>query len=121
MVVTVNSIFSARPAFQQLVKQSFPVKVAYTLGKIIRKVDQELQDFEKQRIALVEKYSGEPDSDGNKTVSAEKIPLFAKEVEELLGLEVDLDVPMIPLSWLDGTQLTPEQMILIDFAIDPEK
>lgn len=120
-MVTMSTVFSSRPAFQQLVKQSFSAKVAYRLSKIVRKVDQELQDFEKARVALVEKYARDVDEDGNKTVPPENISMFVKEVEELLNLEVDLDIPLIPLSWLEDVQLTTEQMILIEFAIDPEE
>ena len=93
-------LLNAVPAFQKLIGQDLPLRTAYKLSKLVRRVDEELDFFRAKEAELREKHEY-------------KIP--AKEYEELLNLEIDwnedkIEIPLddhIILSVADIEALTP--------------
>lgn len=75
-------LLNAVPAFQKLVGQNLPLKTAYRLSKMVRKVNEELDFFKVKEAELKAKHEY-------------KVP--AGEYNELLNLEIDWDEPKIEI------------------------
>ena len=80
--MTYRTLITAVPALQKLVSQNAPIRVAYRLSKIVRRVNEEL-DFFKTRKAELEashEYAVPPD-----------------EYDRLLDFEIDWEEPRVEI------------------------
>ena len=110
-------------SLSKLNNKELPVKIAYGLGKLLKKVSEELVSIEEHRVKLVKKYSTGEDSEGNFEVPKDKEEDFKREFSELLMAEVDFNFDPISISELGDITLTPIDMIRLDKLLkeDEEK
>ncbi len=101
----------------KLTSKELPVKTAYRVGKLLKKVSEELVYIERHRVNLVKKYSNGKDKIGNFEVSKEKENEFKKEFSELLTEEIVFDWELISISELGDISLTPVDLIRLDKLI----
>jgi len=80
--MTYCNLLNSVPAFQKLIRQDLPLRTAYRLSKMVRKINEELSFFREREAELKAKYEF-------------KIP--ANEYNELLNLELDWDEPKIEI------------------------
>jgi len=111
-----NMMFN--PAFKQAVKQSFPVKTAYWLGRALDKVTQNYKPYQKAVNEIVEKYAEKEMIEKKERVKkkADGQPVWGEneekataDLEDLKAIEVDLGIRPIKLD-LDACEkmrLTP--------------
>ncbi len=121
MKVKLGEITMMQQGLMVLVNQSLPIKLSYKLGKILRQVDNEVQEIENSRIELVKKY-GTPD-DETKTIKVldKDQEKFMEEYGDLLNVEVELDIIPIHIDELpDDIKITPQQLIYLDRFIIQE-
>lgn len=97
--------------------KSLNVKTKYTIARNIRLIQQELDNFEKARVELIQKY-GEKDDKGNTTVLPEKINKFTDEFAELQTVEVDLDIRKVGADAC--VNLSANEMFLLDWLLSDE-
>lgn len=96
----IYDILNAIPAIQKLVREDLPLRTAYRLSKMVRKINEELDFFKAKEAELKAKHEYQ-------------VP--AMEYNELLNLEIDwadpkLTIPLddhISLSVADIEALTP--------------
>lgn len=107
----------------KLTKKELPIKVAYRISKISKKILEELTYIENCRFRLVEKYSNGKNETGNLEVLKEKEEDFKKEFSELLSEETEFECKPILISELGDIFLTSVDLILLDKLIceDEEK
>ena len=94
------NLVDAVPALQKLVREDLPLRTAYRLSKMVRKVNEELDFFRAKEAELKARHEY-------------KVP--AAEYEELLNLEIDwngdkIEIPLdtnIELSCADVEALEP--------------
>lgn len=94
------NLVEAVPALQKLVRENLPLRTAYRLSKMVRKVNEELDFFKAKEAELKAKHEY-------------KVPV--SEYNELLNLEIDwndpkIEIPLdadINLSCADIDALTP--------------
>ena len=120
------NLIEIRALEQSLVKlndKELPIRIAFRLGKFLKKIYEELALIEKYRKDLVKKYSNGEDKSGNYEVIKDKEEDFKKEFSELLMEEIDIDFSPISISELGDISLTPVDMIRLDKIIyeDEEK
>lgn len=92
MQVSNADIWNARAAFDELLKERLPVKTAYWLAKLARKVGEQARDIETVRVKLVKDY-GQPDEQGNVMVAPDSpqwVP-FTTAYGELMAETVELE------------------------------
>lgn len=89
--------------------QGLTARQAYWISRVAETVEAEMKRLEKQRVSLVKLY-GVPDKDGNYTVPPDKLDDFAKAIEELF--EVEIDLPGEPLKF---SELGDLKLSAIDF------
>lgn len=88
-----------------------PVRLTYAIRKNARKLETEYNDYFEAYTALKEKHKDDKES-----------PECSKELEDLLSIEVDVDVHMVPDSIFDAASfdITLQQMTVLDFMIESE-
>lgn len=76
-----------------------PIKVAYDLSKIGRKLAEEIELYGKKRFELIKEFGTESEND-TWTVQPEKLKDFAAKHDELMDHEVEIGVNPIKLEQL---------------------
>jgi hypothetical protein len=115
MKVTNLDIWQAREPLQTLLEERWPVKTAYWLAKLARKLNEQRATIEAVRVKLVKQY-GEQDERGQMQVKPDS-PLwaaFACEFNDLLALEVEIDGEAVALPEVEGLTLKPETLLVLE-------
>ena len=103
MKIKLGELKSIEESLKKLITMSLPIRIAYNLSKTLKKVSDELALFEEQKNNLIRKYGSEDEE--KKVIEVkdpEKMVNFAKEINELLGVEMDLEFTPIDISLLEG-------------------
>lgn len=118
MSTTLRTIVEARASLEHLTSLQLPAPVAFKASRLAKELADNLQQYQSTHYELIKKYStGEPDTDGNFTVTAENVPAFQKELMELWGTEIELACSYkLPSSQLNG--LTVGDFMALDFIIE---
>lgn len=85
------NLVEAVPALQKLVRENLPLRTAYRLSKMVRKVNEELDFFKAKEAELKAKHEY-------------KVPV--SEYNELLNLEIDWNEPKITIPLDDNIALS---------------
>lgn len=97
--MTLYNILLARSGMQKLVGQNLPLKTAYRLSKIVRKVNEELDFFREKEAELKARHEY-------------KVP--ADEYEELLNLEIDWEEPKVEIPLDENVSLSAADVEALD-------
>jgi len=101
MKLTNRDILVVQGTVAGLMQRSFtldklPGKLFYRLNKLNRKLQREAEDFERDRLALVEKYSEAAEEGKPRRVAKDKEKQFMGDIEEILDEELDVDIQPVP-------------------------
>ena len=115
LVVSVDSL-------KKLADLEMQVKVAYSLAKFIKLVEVELTIYDKSRLAILKKFGTKSDDETSYTIEAKNEQNFSNELEELLELEVDIEIPKLTLKDLesDKNTLSASDMLNLQFLLNLE-
>ncbi len=108
----------------ELTAKKLPVKVSYAIGKNISKVERELKHYNKERQKLIEEYCLKEDdgtlkiTEGNYDIDPKRLEDFNKEINELQEIEVEIDIHKFNIELLDGYEMSPGELMCIDFMIE---
>ncbi len=118
-----GDIIVSEEAVKNLSKEKLPVKLSWNLQKNIKKIFEEIQDFNDKINGFFREY-GTLLEDGNITVdpkvSKEGYANFLKDRNELLDTDIELDLLLIPLVELEesGVKLSSEDLLLYSYMIE---
>ena len=101
--MTLYNILAAKNGIQKLVGQDLPLKTAYRLSKIVRRVNEELDFFREKEAELKAKHEY-------------KVP--ANEYEELLRLEIDWDEPKVEIPLDENVSLSAADVEALDEFVE---
>lgn len=113
------------PSLIEISKKQLPIKVSYAIAKNIAKIESELNVYNKEREKLLDKYAVK-DEHGNISVDEnnqikiqeEHVEDWNRDIKELLAIENDVDIHMFSIEALDGYDMTPAELMLIDYMIE---
>lgn len=106
---------------------TLPVRTAFKLAKISRKIETVLADYNKTLAKLQQKHvqkdeAGQPDTytaeDGTKRLLFEDPQAFQKEYAELLALETEIELDKLTLDELGSVEVKPTVLYSIDWLIE---
>lgn len=103
MKITMMRILSIREDLDALFAKDIPIKASWKISKFIRQVETEYNDFEKNRMKILEKYM---DKEIGK-VPDEKKDSLRDDMENLLDVEVELDIDPIDIKELGDISVPP--------------
>lgn len=112
MKFKLGELYNVTRGLNELMAIKMPAKAAYRVAKIVRVVNPELTEIEKQRVELVKKH-GVADDKGNINVPEDKLPVFTAEFQELLGQEVELDIQPVTEDLLEGVTIAPNLLMAL--------
>jgi hypothetical protein len=99
-------------------KSYIPAKANFAMQKNISTLTTLGEEIEKARLNIAKHY-GEPDEENNRyTIPEENRDVVAKELEELLSIEQEVEIKMIKVEDLGNAEFTTAQMQAIMFMIE---
>ena len=119
MKVKLEVIINSKTAFQELLKEKLPIKLAYKIKDTLKLLEPKFQTYEELRSEMIIEKYGEKEKDGeNWKVKKSMTKEFFVELSELLSEDVDLNIEKIKLP--DETKITPENAYLLEWLIETE-
>lgn len=113
-----------KASLTSLNSQKLPLKTAFKLKSIIKKVDEEFEKYDQVRVAALNSFGDKKedgslvvDENGNIPLSGENAQNFVNQMNELIAL--DVEIPTISVSEL-GNDLTisSAELMLLDFIVE---
>ena len=115
MKLTNGEIYNAREALEKLTQAKLPLRASYELAMMATKLRNQIMVIEKLRLGLLQTY-GDKDGDNPNQLKinpqSEKFPQFAKELGELMTIEVDIDIEAVTLP--DTLEVEPATLMALD-------
>lgn len=96
---------------------------AYKLSRLLKVFSKELDDFEAERVKLVQKYGEKKSGDDGETVvvtDPEKMKLFVAEFNDLVATEVDFQANKLKPEDFEGAHLSAQDFLALEFMIEEE-
>ncbi len=110
MKVKLGKLFSVQESLLKFSKVELPIKMSYKYLKFFKKAVEELENFNKIRLRLFEKY-GTLQKEGNYVlVGSDKIEEFKKEIEPLSEEEISLQWESVGIEELGNISLNAEDL-----------
>lgn len=122
MVLLNSQVYELYPQLCKLRESSsteLPVKVAFTIIRDIKTLEPIYMAADDLRSREIQKY-GTPQEDGGIVVEGEALEELNKRLAELGQCENDIPLDKIPLSSLDGSSFTIDEMNALYVLIDGE-
>jgi hypothetical protein len=111
MKLKFQEIVGSSDALKAISNCSLPIKISYSIGKLINgPITRELKIYDEQRIKLVTEY-GTKDENGGTSVKPDKIEEFAKKLQELLDVEIEIEWTKIKIEDLGDIKLEPKNIV----------
>lgn len=112
-----------------------PIRQSFLLGKLVRNVSSEVEQYEASRKTLCEKYANKTsdekprmiDSEGKEVaegqpgrydIPKDRMPDFDKEHADLLATEVTISGATMKINDLVGVKIAPAHMMNLDWLIE---
>lgn len=111
MKFTIGEIYGLTRSLQKIVNKELPVKISFRLCRFLRETTKEMEQLEKSRVKLVEKYAA-PKKEGEEIqVSDENKSKFQEEFSDLLKEEVEIEFEPISIEDLGDISLSTNDLI----------
>lgn len=124
--VNINTLMSIKPILQELANIKMPAKQSFKILRTLKAVDAEYTSIEEIQRNMVINY-GKKDENGEFMLDSENRGYLiadeyqdkvAKEVEELMASEIELDCDKINMNVFDNINLSPSQLLAIEPFIE---
>lgn len=108
---------------REISKKELPIKASYAIAKNMKKIEDELEIYYKEREKLIDKYA-EKDENGKIKIDETGFIVFRdtegwdKEIKELLAIENDIKIHKFPIDVLEGYNMSPAELMLIEYMIE---
>ena len=121
--VRLREIIDSTDVLRKLAGESLRGRTAFQISKLLKKLEEELDLFNKTRVEIIKKYgekddNGElkTDDNGNVKIVEESASVFNQEMLDLLNQEIEINANPIALDDLENINFTPAEItILIPF------
>ena len=111
-----KELVNLKPSLEKLIVQDLPIKIAYKLSKLVKRLNEEYVIYSKNKNNLFEKYGTKEKE--KITVKPENMKQFKKDLEELLEIEVKMNIDKIKLSDLNTIKISTIDMTNLDILIE---
>lgn len=117
MIIKIKQILDEEKNLAELANLDLPIKVAYWIKRIYKKVEAEIVTFSEQKNALITKV-GKKLENGTFEVrkDSKEWEGYLEEINKLLDTEIDIDFTPIKLDTLEKVTIKPN--LLIDWIFE---
>ena len=110
----------AREALGRFLALELPAATAFKIARATRPVQAELQNYERQRVALVQRL-GEDAGQGQIMVLPEKSAEFNEEMNALLDVDVELEIRKIDIGIFGETNIRAADLMVLWFLFEQKE
>lgn len=125
ITVKIKDILNGLDILQKLSNMPLKAKPSARVGKLLKEIDKEIQEFYNARTKLIETYGekneyGKPviGENGNYKIQEDKQKQFSEELDELIDMDIEISALKIDLNDISDTVFTPNEMILLEPFIE---
>lgn len=110
--MTIREILRLSDPLKALMDQKVSFQLAYKLSRIAEITDKNIAFAQEKYKTLVDQYKDpEKSNDEQFTVKSEYIDEFNAKTRELDAVEISEEIPKLKMDELNGTELTPSQVM----------
>ena len=132
LTITLRELSPIIQSLNSFVQVPLPAKYSWRLGKVMKKLQSEVDEFSKSRSELFEKYGEEVEATDTKSsqgvptgkqfrIKEENIEAFSSELEDLLAETLSVTFDPIPLSFFEGSKMTIVDMSNLDMFFEDDE
>ena len=123
MKITGKELKECTQSLTKILGKEMDFKLSYRIRKIAKKTKAEIDDLEEARFSLIKKYGEKIAKTNAYQVKEEHLDICTKEIDELLAIEIDLDISLIPYEVIEKAkiELSPIDVALLERFIEEEK
>ena len=119
--IKISELLNSTETLQKFSQQDFKAKLAWSIARLLKAAEAEIQSFNETRMNLIRKYgekdeNGElvTDEKGNCKIVPESITEFSNELNELIETEVEINANKININLLEDIDFTPSDMAILE-------
>ena len=129
MEITLRQVRDGQAALLKIINQPMDIKLAYRMKKIADQLITEINNIDKARRALIQKFGeevrtgekGKEKGTGTFRVKDENMDRFQKEYEKSLEGKVQTSIEKIPYDCISGIKISPVELNSIEVFIEEPK
>ena len=114
MKVKIGTIVSTAEPITRLMTEKMAISVAFKLKQTLALLQEQIKTYDETRVELINKHG----KDGEIKPESKNFNKFVNEMEELLATEVKLDVEKISQSDLNKIEITPADLMALEWLIE---
>lgn len=121
MQVTLKQVIDSLPGLREIAELKLPGVVSFKLAKVLRELEQHMQDYQKAREKVFETNGATMSDDGRQWLLPNDATLrdhINQENEELLEATVEINADRVPLSSLQESKISPQALMNVEWLID---
>jgi len=115
--ITLAEVKSLESILSKIFNKEVNIKIAYRLGSLLKKLNEEMLLLEENRVKLIKKYGIEDEKTKQIQVAPGKTDDFYKEFNELLSLQIEIDFEPIPLKDFGEILISASDILKLDNRI----
>ena len=126
--VALKDILEGQEALQKLSNQQLPGRVAFRIGRLLKKLEEVLASYNEVRNSLLEKYARRKEdgtfdlNDKNEyQFNVEEMQKFIEEMNKLVAEETSIEADPIKFSDIENLNFTPADSTLLEPFIELEE
>ena len=127
ITVKLSDLVNSTETLQKLAQKDFKAKLAWSISRLLKAADAEIQNFNEARMELIKKYgekdeNGEliSDENGNCKISPESSKDINTEIVDLINSDVEMKGNKLQLDLFEDTNFTPSDMAILEPFIEME-
>ena len=126
--IKISELMDSVTTLQKLSQQDFKAKLAWSIARLLKAAEVEVQAFNDARMNLITKYgekdeNGEliTDEKGNCKIMPDNVSTFNAELNELLASEIEINANKINFELLENLDFTPSDIAVLEPFIEIEE
>lgn len=125
ITISISELMNSTETLQKLAHKELKAKLAWSIARLLKAADAEIQSFNEARMNLIKKYgekdeNGElvTDEKGNCKILDDEIRNFTEELNELMNSKIEINANKIRIEELETLDFTPAEMNVLEVFID---
>ena len=119
----IEEIYELNEGLKAIADKELPIKVTFLIQKNMSAVEDEIKNAEVIRQKIIKKYTDEEATKNLKEqgvvqLQKDKLEDFNKEINELMGQEIDVELKKISIDDLDGITMKPVNLNRLRYIIE---
>lgn len=123
--VKISQLVDSTDILRKLSQKDFKAKLAWSIARLLKAAETEIQSFNDTRMSLINKYGQKDengqlitDEKGNCQIEHECLTDFSNELNELLNTEIEINANKIDIALLEDLEFTPADMAQLEPYIE---